>query len=162
MSSFVPEEWPGGCGEAGEGERRRLFAAGVELEVGIVLGTFGFGGHGCDDVFVYGSGSAELALPLPFVPPTGTSLNDVHGNPSPCCPSSVRSAVETLGGSISISLILPKSIMTSPFTAHPAVPYPPALTEGLRSCAAQKRIILYRRVRCGAGGERARQKGDSQ
>ena len=43
---------------------------------------------------------------------------------------------------MSTSTSLLRSMMMSPPMAHPAVPYPPAFTEGESECLAQNRMIL--------------------
>ena len=73
------------------------------------------------------------ARPLPLLPIAGMSLSGVQScAPSPSTPST--------GGSRSMSRIMLMSTTTSPATAQPAMPYPPARTEGERPCARQKRM----------------------
>lgn len=75
--------------------------------------------------------------PFPLLPRGSISFRGVQSmRVVLSSPSSPMSTVG-LGGSTSMSVIMLMSIITSPATDQPAMPYPPARTEGDRPCLMQ-------------------------
>ena len=95
---------------------------------------------------------SPCARALPLLPGAGMSLNGTQSRLS-------WSSTET-GGSISMSLIMLMSMTTSPATDQPAIPYPPARTEGERPCLRQN-LMTALTSWASSGETRTRQEGFS-